>query len=236
MIRYNLLSGWRRGAQHGSIINSIQSLSYVSTKLNNSSESSIPIEKDKDKRDETSRFYEKFTFGKDFLSTSSLFHKDSKNFSSIYAVPEGGFVKVDPALLDKHLPEGLSNEVQEGFQQGFSDSTDDHKVWMIRESSKLVFRLIDEYESVLTNHPNKHVEIMHKRHSVHVPLLTDKNEWPDSVIKVTNYGNELVNCQLQQFQGKKKYMHIAKEHDCAVDACINKLKDKLPNKIMLLGT
>lgn len=191
-----------------------------------------------------SRYYEKYTFEKDFLTPVS---------KNIYAVPEGGFIEVDPVQLDKYLPEGMCGPVEDGLE--LNNPTKKGKpVWMVREGTKMLCRLIDEYDAHLHNknkssgkEPVIH-EVIHSRR-VHVPQLTDKDEWSDNVIKITRYGKDLVNASNEKLQGKTNYMRIHKKEDCVVDSCIDQIKHEIkaetertgnnslefPDKVMLMG-
>jgi len=191
-----------------------------------------------------SRYYEKYTFEKDFLAPSS---------KNIYAVPEGGFVEVDPVQLDKFLPEGMCGPVEDGLE--LNNPTKKGKpVWMIREGTKLLCRVIDEYDAHLY-HKSKSSEkepviheVVHPRR-VHVPQLTDKDEWSDNVIKVTRYGKDLVNASTEKLQGKTNFVRIHKQEDCVVDTCVEQIKHEIkveatktgntalefPGKVMVTG-
>ena len=184
-----------------------------------------------------SRYHEKYTFAKDFASSSK----------SIYLFPEGGFQEVSTVELDKYLPEGLSHGVEEVLNSNNSSSK---SYWMIRESSKLLCRIVDEVNSKLlplSKDTPTNIEIIHKR-SVHIPLLTDKEEWPNNVLQVTRYGNHLVNSSKKPLQGNVNYVDISKQSDCVVDSCLSNIYEQIevenkktnrnvgfPDKILLTG-
>lgn len=176
------------------------------------------------------RYYEKFTFEKDFLV-------DKSSMKSMYRVPEGGFVVADMNELNKYIPEGLSGPVQDALNM---KSVDSESVWMVREGGKLLCKVIDEHNANMSVSDKKtkevDAEVVSKRH-IHIPSLTDRNEWSDNVLKVTHYGKDLVNFEMEQLQGATKYVQLVKKDECAVEKCISSLKQekKLPDKILLTG-
>ena len=187
-----------------------------------------------------SRYHEKYTFLKDFASPSK----------NIYTFPEGGFQEVSLTDIDKYLPEGLSHGVEEVLNTNNNSNSNSKSYWMIRESSKLLCRLVDEVQSKLlptSTEPTNNIEIVHRR-NVHIPLLTDREEWSGSVLQVSRYGNPLVNATKKTLQGESNYVHISKQGDCAVDACLSRIYEEVaaenkkrgtsvgfPDKILLTG-
>jgi hypothetical protein len=229
------------------VARSMSSLSYkkpanIDASKSNASSSADSVQSSAPIHD--SRYYEKYTFEKDFLTPAS---------KNIYAVPEGGFVEVDPVQLDKFLPEGMCGPVEDGLELN-NTAKKGQPVWMIRESTKLVCRIIDEYDAHLHSknkssdkEPVIH-EVIHPRR-VHVPHLTDREEWTDNVIKVTRYGKDLVNASTEKLQGASNYIRIHKKEDCVVDSAMEQIKHEIkaegektgnkslefPNKVMLMG-
>ncbi len=202
------------------------------------------------------RFYEKYTFEKDFMMSSP---------KSMYTVPEGGFVAVDAAELERYLPEGMSSKAEEGLNVGVTGTgaasqkgqqQAERRVWMVRESSKMLCRLVDEYdvhlqgrsEAIKAASSVRVSEIAHQRR-VHVPQLTDREEWADNVLKVTRYGADLVNASVEPLQGKTNYVRVHQKEDCAVDSAVDGIRAAMraeserfpdreisfPDKVMLTG-
>jgi hypothetical protein len=95
---------------------------------------------------------------------------------------EGDYVELDPNDIKKYLPEGLAGDAADEFE--FSSQ----KCWMIRNSSKVLFRLLDNFaQEVDVNSIKKNVVPR-----VSVAGLTDRPEWTLAKASVANYGNELL--------------------------------------------
>lgn len=62
---------------------------------------------------------------------------------SVYDYRSGAYQEIDDKDLLRYFPEGLAGETKEEFE--FSN----HKRWMIRDSTKIVYRLIEESEKRL---------------------------------------------------------------------------------------
>lgn len=189
------------------------------------------------------RFYEKFTFTKDFLSSSA-------QLADVHSVQEGTFLPVDMEQFDRYLPEGCSGPMEEALglggdtkkQAAFRDDEEsENKVWMVRESTKLVCKLIDEHDARITGKKqDRKASSVRTRRSFHVPGLTDREEWPANTLKVTQYGRDLCNFSKETLQGKRNYVRLTKREESAVDTVMDKLKaapadSALPDKILLTG-
>eukprot|EP00607_Mallomonas_marina_P002239 CAMPEP_0182438212 /NCGR_PEP_ID=MMETSP1167-20130531/85599_1 /TAXON_ID=2988 /ORGANISM="Mallomonas Sp, Strain CCMP3275" /LENGTH=526 /DNA_ID=CAMNT_0024631461 /DNA_START=413 /DNA_END=1993 /DNA_ORIENTATION=- len=75
------------------------------------------------------------------------------------------------------------------------------KIWMIRDASRLLFRIIDEFPSISSSSnkssPNTH-EIKRSFHpSVDVSDLTDRPEWESAKLKLLHFGRDLSSPFLQ---------------------------------------
>lgn len=61
--------------------------------------------------------------------------------SNVYSHPEGTYVEVARADIERYMPEGVAKSVQQEF-----DFTQRNE-WMIRDVTKVIFRLIDDFEN-----------------------------------------------------------------------------------------
>eukprot|EP01035_Chromulina_nebulosa_P025215 gene25215-32904_t len=102
--------------------------------------------------------------------------------NNVFERCEGDYVELDPNDIKKYLPEGLAGDAADEFD--FSSQ----KCWMIRNSSKVLFRLLDSFaQEVDVNSINKNVVPR-----VSVAGLTDRPEWTLAKVSVMNYGKELL--------------------------------------------
>ena len=66
--------------------------------------------------------------------------------------------------------------------------------WMVRDSSKLLCRIIEEFENT-AKRSRGDTDFNPNRRGLSTPVilpgLTDRKEWPDATVKVFNYGDEL---------------------------------------------
>ena len=116
--------------------------------------------------------------------TFEAFHVQNKK-SDVYAVQEGGYVDLEPKELDQFFPEGLAGEMDAEFE--FSG----RKSWMVRDSSKLLCRILDEFASKGKQGAKQAQQpAVHK--GVVVPSLTDRPEWVNSSMRVQYFGQELL--------------------------------------------
>ena len=156
----------------------------------------------------------------------------SKNIG-IYDVQEGGFVTLNPQELDKYLPEGLSGELDDEFD--FSD----RKEWMIRDSTKLLCRLVEEFENSKSVDTHFHSPNKSLHSSIFVPGLSDRPEWNDSHLRVKYYGAEINRPVKNTFKAPAA-LAVVSGQDSVVEDCIVKLRDvsksqPMPTKVMLTG-
>lgn len=116
--------------------------------------------------------------------------------SNIYGVQEGGYVDIDEKDIEKYLPEGLAGEMSEEFE--FSG----RKSWMIRDTAKLLCRLVDQFETAKGIKPrgtNASTQAQPQeqrvglRKAVSLPTLTDRPEWPDARLRVHYFGSDLID-------------------------------------------
>ena len=111
---------------------------------------------------------------------TSKFNRNLNTQNVITLLDEGEYVTLNSAELDKYLPEGLSGDSNEEFQ--FSGQ----KSWMVRNSGKLLCRIIDEFNNTDTRSKN-HVNIS-TRGKLNINGLTDKPEWNNCSLNVKSNG------------------------------------------------
>lgn len=120
----------------------------------------------------------------DFETTKDYF---SANFApndtttSLYDVPEGGYMKIDKKTIGEVFPEGLGGEIAQEFI-----FTRDN-AWMVRGTSKLLCRILDEKAGVDTNSLDKTLQT-----NVTIEGLTDRHELNCAVPSIKSYGTELL--------------------------------------------
>jgi hypothetical protein len=120
----------------------------------------------------------------DFETTKDYF---SANFApndtttSLYDVPEGGYMKLDKKTIEEVFPEGLGGEIA----QEFTFTRD--SAWMVRGTSKLLCRILDEKAGVDTSSVDKTLQT-----NVTIEGLTDRNELNCATPSIKSYGTELL--------------------------------------------
>lgn len=156
----------------------------------------------------------------------SHFHFKKKDAMSEYIAQEGGYVDLNEDELKILFPEGLAGDANEEFE----DTS--RTAWMIRDSGKLLCRLLDEYSAMKSNTP-----VFTKtsvQTPVKVPQLTDRPEWAKSQIRVKRFGRDLSRVVPMNDVG----MRITNGPGSMVDEFMKQIKDKkfaFPTKIMLTG-
>lgn len=183
----------------------------------------------------------------------------SKSDQSVYDLRTGSYQEVDEQDIAKYFPEGLAGEATSEFQ--FSRK----KRWMVRDSTKVLFRLIEETEKALNYVPHNQtvdaaapaaenangatasegapkIEGVGIHAAVNIPRLTGQREWDSSELKVSYFGKELHSnapVPATDFEG----FVLTKGPGSPLENTIDALKaaaaaDKkpLPDRIMLSGT
>lgn len=119
--------------------------------------------------------HREYVFENHFLSTSKGIHQ----------IRQGGYVPVPDEDIATYLPGTLMGEVKEEFE--FSET----KAWMIRDPTKLLCRIIEEYEvnkstvgPLCSDIGDEHGVVLR----AHLPGLTDRPERNDAIMKVYRRG------------------------------------------------
>jgi hypothetical protein len=150
----------------------------------------------------------------------------------IYFTQEGAYQNISKEEMDKYLPEGACGEMDKEFEASGSLS------WMIRDSTKLVYRIIDEFKN---RNGESIVPRRGLRETIKIPYFTDMQvKWPGSYMEVFSYSNRnLATVQDPIKKGKKDWQKIVRGPDSAVEKCLASIKEKnknsIPNKVLLTG-
>jgi hypothetical protein len=121
-----------------------------------------------------------FNFKEHFLSSSPSLHE----------IKEGGYMSVSDEDMKTYLPDSMGN-VGEEFE--YSDT----KAWMIRDSTKLLCRILEEYEknktAVIPPSTEEDVNRVPQGVSLRSQLhgLTDRPERTDALLKVYRRGTQI---------------------------------------------
>jgi hypothetical protein len=160
-------------------------------------------------------------------------HFASSDVSNLYNMRSGSYFKVTESDVKKYLPEGFCKSLKKEF-----DHTK-QSMWMIRDTSKLVCRILDESEkkfkkSEVSSQSANSTEV--GLHSViELPRYTDRQEWESAKLKCLVYG-EVLNSSSGDSKKEKRQFEISKGEGSLVDSIVSKLKKNgIPDKILLSG-
>lgn len=135
----------------------------------------------------------------------------------------------------KSVPEGFSGEINAEFEVHGDNETD--KLWMIRDSSKLICKILDNFKAKSGTQPAREVSTSQRRVNLEDYGLRSDIEWHDAVMSVDYYGKELL--------GKPKInmksggdMYLASHEGDLVESYMHKIKEEVPevpDRILLTG-
>lgn len=157
---------------------------------------------------------------------------DAKKISSLHDVQEGGYVDVDVSALEKLVPEGLAGEMNEEWSSTQSPN------WMIRRTTKLLFRLVEEFES------SKGIgKISDKTIGYHAPIvmpgLTDRPAWESTLLQAQYFGANIIHTSSSvEDVNEDNGMVIVKGKGSVVESCVEKILGRaqsIPSSILLTG-
>lgn len=119
-------------------------------------------------------------------------HFYSKGRQSVYDMRSGSYQDITNSDVNRYLPEGFAGEVLQEFE--FAG----HQRWMIRDSTKLMYRFIEETEKRLkftprSSHPVTSPEAQGMHTKINVPRLTDRKEWQSAHLEVTRFGHNVLS-------------------------------------------
>lgn len=164
------------------------------------------------------------------------------NSPSIYDVKEGGYVDISNDTISKCFPEGLAGEMSDEFE--FSGT----KTWMIRDSTKVLCRLIDEYDqlknrkSVTDTEPLTMVNSNNKSSTVQSNIslngLTDRDPWRNTIMQAQYYGEEVIE-RVEAFKKLRGKPPVQEFRGNLINKHIDKIKQvhkgEVPTKILIAG-
>jgi hypothetical protein len=170
-----------------------------------------------------------------FENFQNAFDKSSKTFDGNC---EGKYEKILAKDISQYFPEGLAGETEQEFKFCKSRS------WMIRDGTKILYRIIDDHMSVLEaklyNLPepifSSYSETTHP--SVELPGLTDRPTIRSSVIQAQIYGKEIFN-EIEPLVKLRGESPQPKTSHKLIENYMNSIKkansDELPRIIFLSG-
>jgi hypothetical protein len=156
---------------------------------------------------------------------------------SIYDFRPASYMPVSTETLETMLPEGIPDSIIDEFHFTKNQS------WMVRDSTRLLCRLLEEKEATLKN-----VKAPATAHSVpglhtvvHLPRLTDRSEWESSQLEVTRFGvpvvapNDQLHASVMPTEGET--MFHSKGAQSLVEGIMKNInaQGELPDKILLSG-
>lgn len=153
---------------------------------------------------------------------------------NISDVREGGYVALKDDDLAKYLPDGITGEVMQEFD--FSEV----QSWMVRDTSKVLCRLIEEYEAskngaFATDRPAPKQSTASKPH---LPGLHDRPERPDALLEAYRFGHKISADKRPSVGG----FDIVGGTGSLAEGCIDALKkgdafngNKVPGQILVTG-
>lgn len=148
-------------------------------------------------------------------------HFFADKVKSVYDVAPGGYVSCDEKELIKYLPEGLAGEIEKDFE------LTNKKEWMIRESTKVICTILDEFQSKSKAKKDSFITTMS------VPNLTDRAEFPDAFLRIKSFNNDLLplnpaNSPTFPVSGPKSSAGTVAEY-------FKEKNGEMPDKIMIGG-
>jgi hypothetical protein len=166
--------------------------------------------------------------------------------SSLYEIAEGGYMEIDSEMVKKFFPEGLAGETADEFALSRKEA------WMVRESSKLLCRIIDDFQPVKGKPDSPNSDNINSVESrISIPGLTDRNELHGSSHSLKYYGHELIEKKFvnsRSNSGEDVNLKVTSGIESFADKTLNaikahiprhsveKPKSGVPDKIMLTGT
>ena len=91
---------------------------------------------------------EKDDFSLDQYHNKFYSTQDLNNFNQLSYYPPANYADITIDEIKKYFPEGFAGELKDEFQisKNNDDDNNNNNKWMIRDSTKFLFRLIDEYD------------------------------------------------------------------------------------------
>ena len=163
------------------------------------------------------------------------------NSPSIYDVKEGGYVDISNDTISKYFPEGLAGEMNEEFE--FSGT----KTWMIRDSTKVLCKLIDEYDQQKNRTPmhnesltmvNSNNKTSAVQNNISLNGLTDRDPWRSTIMQAQHYGVEVIE-QVEAFKKMRGKPPAQEFRGNLINKHVDRIKQihsgAIPTKILIAG-
>jgi hypothetical protein len=175
--------------------------------------------------------HKEYTFKKHFLTGSA---------ANIHHVKEGGYMELDEADIKKYFPDGFIGDIEKEFEYS------ENKAWMIRDSTKLLCRIIEEFDEAKSRTDGKPIDESNREATLkqtvslrpQVAGLTDRPPRKDESMKVYMYGKQ-INQEARPNIGN---FDIIAGQGSLVEDCVEKIKigdsyhgPKFPKQIMVTG-
>ena len=178
----------------------------------------------------------------DFVPTKFKSYFEDKS-PSLYDVKEGGYVDISNDTISKNFPEGLAGEMNDEFE--FSGT----KTWMIRDSTKVLCKLIDEYDQLknrtssvdnaesltMVNSNNKPSAV---QSNISLNGLTDRDPWRNTIMQAQYYGEEVIE-RVEAFKKLRGKPPVQEFRGNLISKHIDKIKQvhkgEIPTKILIAG-
>ena len=111
---------------------------------------------------------------------------------------------------------------------------------MIRDSRKLLCRLIEEVEPKLKKSgksSTKSSSTIGLHSVINIPRLTDRPEWENSQLECSYFGKDIINKQNVNSKKTKGEFEVTKGEESVLEKSIKQINEKggVPNKIILTG-
>lgn len=179
------------------------------------------------------------------LKSFTTSHFSSEGIPSIYDLRSGAYQRLSQDELTKFLPEGVAGETAAEF--AFTKQN----AWMIRDTTKVLCRLIEEVEGRLTK-PFSHPSTGHQAQGLHsvidMPRLTRRPEWEHAQLDISCYGQKVISpnddlhksiaaASVQSASSSEAMIH-SKGPKSLLEKLVKKVGEReggVPDKIMLTG-
>lgn len=169
------------------------------------------------------------------LHTSKFSYKGSQS-SALTSAPTATYVTVTDEDF-KRIPEGFCGELDTEFHFVFGDE----RKWMVRDSTKVVCRMLDNFKHRKLDQIGGDGPIhTSSRVDVNYTGLTDRPEWHDSVMNIECFGHSLLSLPKNSVKASGSRNIEYKGSDLVADymESINEIvaKDEtIPEKVMIAG-
>jgi hypothetical protein len=164
----------------------------------------------------------------------SLFEKhgaffENNNAENIFEAREGGYVNLPSDIAETVFQDGMAGDMAKEFELA------GHPVWMIRDPTKILCRLVNEYEISIGRTENVH---NFKDIAVKQDLQFSRAEpWNSCVIQAQKFGTELLNKIAPQYKLREEKVssNLRNQSNNYTDKILEAHNQKVPTKVLLTG-